>query len=119
MDWVDIVVNILSALVVVIPLVVKLVEYVSKATKEKNWSELVRLAIEYMTAAEEMFADGATRKQWVIGMIEASAKTINYDLDEAALAKISKMIDDICDAAHIINGDEKTAAIEDGGVVAK
>ena len=45
--------------------------------------------------AEEKFSDGATRKEWVMAMIRTSAANINYDLDDAALAKISALIDDI------------------------
>lgn len=103
MDVLQIVIAIISGLAVAIPLVIKLVEYVQKATREKNWSEIVRLTINYMTVAEEKFSDGATRKEWVMTMVETSAQSINYDLDEAALLKISDMIDSICEAAKIIN----------------
>lgn len=102
-NWVQIIVAILSGLATAIPLVVKLVQYVSASVKEKNWNELVKLAIGYMTTAETKFTDGATRKEWVLGMIEASAKNINYDLDDAALQKISDMIDSICAASKTIN----------------
>ena len=37
MDWVGLVVSILSGLAAAIPLVVQLVNYVQKAVKEKNW----------------------------------------------------------------------------------
>ena len=36
-------------------------------------------------------------------MVQTSAATINYDLDEISLAKISDLIDSICAAADIIN----------------
>lgn len=102
-DWVKMICEIMSGLVVLIPLMVKLIEYVKTATKEKNWNELMRLTIEYMKTAEEKFSDGATRKEWVLGMIRTSAASINYDLDDAALAKISDLIDSICDASKVIN----------------
>ena len=41
MAWYEIAVNILTGLAITIPLVVKLVEYVQKAIKEKNWSKLL------------------------------------------------------------------------------
>ena len=37
MDWVNFICQILSGLVVLIPLVYKLIDYVIKAGKEKNW----------------------------------------------------------------------------------
>ncbi len=110
-NCVQIIVAILSGLVTAIPLVVKLVQYVSASDKEKNWNELVKLAIGYMTTAETKFTDGATRKEWVMGMIEASAKNINYDLDDVALQKISDMIDRICAASKTINVSTNTAQV--------
>ena len=111
-EWVKMLCEIMSGLVVLIPLVVKLVEYVKAATKEKNWNELMRLTIEYMKTAEEKFSDGATRKEWVLAMIRTSAASINYDLDDAALAKISDLIDSICDASKVINKEISDATAE-------
>lgn len=111
-EWVKMICEIMSGLVVLIPLVVKLIEYVKAATKEKNWNELMRLTIEYMKTAEEKFSDGATRKEWVLGMIRTSAASINYDLDDAALAKISDLIDSICDASKVINKEISAATAE-------
>lgn len=103
MDWINIVIAVLSGLATAIPLVIKLVEYVKKAIKEKNWNEIVKLTMSYMKTAETKFTDGATRKEWVISMVKTSASGIEYDLDETAIAKISDMIDSICEAAKIIN----------------
>ena len=47
-EWVNVIVSILSGLVVAIPLVCKLVEYVKKAIEEKNWGQLVTLIMGYM-----------------------------------------------------------------------
>ena len=103
MDWAKIIVDILAGLAVLIPLVLNLIKYVQQATKEKNWNELMKLTIEYMKTAEEKFSEGATRKQWVMAMIQQSAISINSTLDEAALAKISELIDDICTASKTLN----------------
>ena len=43
MEYMQYIVSILAGLAAVIPLVIKLVEYVQKATKEKNWNKLVWL----------------------------------------------------------------------------
>ena len=48
MTWYEIVISMLTGLVAVIPLVVKLVEYVQKAVKEKNWQDLLKLVTNLM-----------------------------------------------------------------------
>lgn len=101
--WIQRSLAILSGLIVIIPLVIQLVEYVKKAVKEKNWGMIVQLTLKYMTAAENMFENGAARKEWVIEMVKSSAAGIEYDLDEAAIIKISDLIDSICSAAKVIN----------------
>lgn len=103
MEWLKYILAIISGLAAAIPLVVKLIDYVQKTAKEKNWSEIVRLTINYMAVAEEKFLDGALRKEWVLSMVQTSAQNINYTLDDEALSKISAMIDAICAAAKIIN----------------
>ena len=102
-NWVQIVVSILSGCAVCLPLVIKLVQYVGASVKEKNWNDIVKLAIGYMTTAETKFSDNATRKEWVLSMVKSSAKSVNYELDDTSLQKISEMIDSICTAAKTIN----------------
>jgi hypothetical protein len=106
--WVSILVSILSGLAVCIPLVSKLVTYVQKAVKEKNWAKLVSMLTGYISEAEQKFTDGATRKQWVLAMIQTSAKEINYDLDAADLNNISKMIDELVDMTKVVNVPKET-----------
>lgn len=36
--WIQAIISILSGIAILVPLIVKLVEYVKKNTKEKNWS---------------------------------------------------------------------------------
>jgi hypothetical protein len=74
--------------VVIIPLVVKLVEYVKKSALEKNWNNLIRLLLNLIATAEEKFDNGADRKQWVIAMVQASANTINYPISEKELGDL-------------------------------
>ena len=45
MEWINYAVSILSGLAIAIPLVVKLIEYVKKAVKEKNWNKLLDLVM--------------------------------------------------------------------------
>lgn len=98
--WTDYVLPILSGLAVTIPLVIKLVEYVKKAIKERNWPGLLDLVIRYMEEAEKKFDNGADRKEWVMAMIEATADTVNYDVD---MKVVSELIDGLCSMAKVVN----------------
>ena len=100
MEWYEILVEILKALIVVVPLVVSLVKYIRQAIQEKNWQQLIVLVMNLMAEAEDKFDNGADRKQWVLSMIEASAKTINYPID---LEQIGALIDDLCKMSKKVN----------------
>ena len=102
-EWVNVIVSILSGLAVAIPLVCKLVEYVKKAIEEKNWGQLITLVMGYMEEAEKKFATGAERKEWVMGMVESTAATINYPID---MEVVSALIDQLCSMSKIVNGKE-------------
>lgn len=104
---VQIVVAILTGLATCIPLVVKLVQYVQTAAKEKNWANLLGLVMSLMEEAEQKFDDGSTRKDWVMAMVKASANYINYPVDEDTL---SKMIDSLCDMSKIVNKPQEVNA---------
>ena len=100
MEYLDVILSIVAGLAAAIPLVVKLVQYVTAAVKEKNWNKLLDLVMSLMEEAEEKFADGATRKEWVMAMVATSAESINYDVDIAA---ISELIDSLCDLSKVVN----------------
>ena len=97
---VNIVVAILTGLSVCIPLAAKLYQSVKQAVQEKNWPHLLGLVVDLMEEAEQKFADGATRKEWVMAMVQTSAEYINYPVDAEAL---SKMIDSLCNMTKIVN----------------
>lgn len=105
MDWLQYVVQILGGLAVAIPLCVKLVEYVQKATKEKNWNKLLDLVMNLMETAEQKFDTGVDRKEWVLAMVKASADTINYDIN---MDEISALIDSLCDMSKVVNAPAET-----------
>lgn len=88
MDILELLIEILGGLVIIIPLVIKLVEYVKKSALEKNWNNLIRLLLNLIATAEEKFDNGADRKQWVIAMVQASANTINYPISEKELGDL-------------------------------
>lgn len=103
MDWVGVVISILSGIAAAIPLVIQLVKYVQQAVKEKNWNKMLEMVMDLMETAESMFESGADRKEWVIAMVKGSADTINYDIDIDA---IGKLIDSLCDMSKIVNNSE-------------
>lgn len=96
----DNIISLLVGLATAIPLVISLIKYVQKAIKEKNWTNLVTLITKLMAEAETMFATGAERKEWVLGMVKASAVTINYDVDINAVASL---IDSLCALTKKVN----------------
>lgn len=101
---VSIIVAVLAGLATCIPLALKLVQYVKKATQEKNWAGLLDLVMKLIAQAEEKFKDGATRKEWVMAMVQTSAEYINYPLDTQAL---SEMIDELVKLTNKVNVDKK------------
>ena len=104
MNYIQLIPSIVAGLLTAIPLVIKLVEFVQKAIKEKNWNILLNMVMNYMAIAEEKFETGAERKEWVLAMIEESAATINYDID---MIVISDLIDNLCSMSKKVNVAEK------------
>ena len=104
MEWYEILCDVLIGLAISVPLVIALVKYVKEAIQEKNWKALIELVVSLMQEAEEKFDNGADRKEWVLGMIEASTDTINYNID---LNVVSKLIDDLCAMSKIVNAPTK------------
>lgn len=98
--WIQAIISILSGIAVLVPLMVKLVDYVKKSTKEKNWNQMLKLVMNLMAEAEDKFDKGADKKEWVMGELKAVANTLNYDIDWNV---VSDMIDKICDVSKEIN----------------
>lgn len=110
MEWYEILISVLSGLVATIPLVVKLVEYVKKAIKEKNWNDLLALVTKLMQEAESKFSNGDERREWVLMMVKASADTINYDID---LNVVADMIDSLCAMTKVVNAPKVEEKVEE------
>jgi len=102
---VSLVVALLAGLATCIPLVLKLVQYVKKATQEKNWAGLLDLVMKLMEQAEKKFADGATRKEWVMAMVQTSAEYVQYPMDVTAL---SDMIDQLTNLTKNVNAKKES-----------
>lgn len=100
--WIQAIISILSGIAVLVPLMVKLIDYVKISTKEKNWNQMLKLVMNLMAEAENKFDEGADKKEWVMGELKAMAGTLNYDIDWDV---VSDMIDKICDVSKEINID--------------
>lgn len=105
MEWLQLIASIVAGLITAIPLAIKLVEYVKKAVKEKNWGKVLDMVMKYMATAEDKFDNGADRKELVLAMVKASSETVNYDID---MEVISKLIDDLCNMSKKVNAPTET-----------
>ncbi len=108
MEWMKMIVSILAGIATCIPLAVKLVQYVQKAVREKNWSKMLDMVMGLMATAETKFETGADKKEWVLAMVKASADTINYDVDMDA---IGNLIDSLCDMSKVVNAPTETEKV--------
>ena len=61
---------------------------------------MLSLLISLIEQAEVKFNDGATRKEWVMAMVQTSAEYINYPVDTQVL---STMIDTLCNMSKVVN----------------
>ncbi len=104
-EWMKLLVSVLAGLATAIPLVIKLVEYVQKAVREKNWNRMLDLVMQLMETAETKFESGTEKKEWVLAMVKASSGTINYDIDMGA---ISELIDSLCAMSKVVNAPQET-----------
>ena len=101
--WLNIVIEIMTGLTIIIPLVITLVNYIKKLMQEKKWNELVKITLDYMIEAEKKYSNGTDKKTLVIAMVQKSAEQIGYNFDVESETKVSNLIDSFCDAAKIIN----------------
>lgn len=108
--YLQLIVSVLAGLATAIPLAIKLVEYVRKAVKEKNWPKVVSLVIDLMSEVEGKMEVGVDKKTYVLAMLKASADTIDYDLDEKDYEKIGDLIDSMCDMSKVLNANKSAAA---------
>lgn len=103
MEWLELLISILSGLVVCIPVVIKLAQTFDKYAKEKNWSKIVALVISLCQEAEKLLESGEHKKQWVLNSLRVSAVETGYELTEESIAEVSLMIDQIIAATRTIN----------------
>lgn len=104
MEWLELIVAILSGIATCVPLAISLVKYIQKAAKEKNWGKLVVIVTNFMTEAETLFPDGASKKDYVINSVLSIAKTIDYPVDREMLGEL---IDNLAALTNKINTNKK------------
>ena len=100
MEWVKWICAILTGLATCIPLVVKLIQAVQTAAKERNWQKVVDFVLDRMKEAETKFSTGEERKEWVMTCVKASADTFNYDLN---MDDVDFMIDAFVRLTKVVN----------------
>lgn len=101
--WMDIILALAAGIATAVPLIIKLVQYVKMAMREKNWSKLLRLVMAQMELAEETFSTGAKRKAYVMYAVMHLAETVDYKIDEAEL---SELIERLCAMSKVVNAPE-------------
>lgn len=92
--------SILVGIAVLIPLVIALVKYVTKAAQDKNWNIIVKMVLDLMVQAEKDYSTGAERKEFVMNQLRVMATTVDFEID---WNKVSDLIDALCDMAHEVN----------------
>ena len=92
--------SILVGIAVLIPLIVALVKYVTKAAQDKNWNIIVKMFLDLMVQAEKDYSTGAERKEFVMNQLRVMATTVDFEID---WDKVSDLIDALCDMAHEVN----------------
>ena len=104
MEWLELIIAILSGIATCVPLVISLVKYIQKLAKEKNWSKLVVIVSNFMVEAETLYPDGASKKDYVINSVMAIAKTIDYPIDKDMLGEL---IDNLVKLSKKVNIEKK------------
>lgn len=102
-EWINVIISILSGIAVCIPLVLSLISFVKKVADEKRWNVLVSNVLQLMMNAEKDYEHGVERKEYVMNAIKTIADQIGYNFDVEAEKKVSEMIDEICKMAKVVN----------------
>ena len=104
MEWLELIIAILSGIAACIPLVIKLISSVQAFYKEKNWSKLVVIVSNFMAEAETLYPDGASKKEYVVNSVLAISKTIDYPIDKDILGEL---IDSLTALSKKVNIEKK------------
>ena len=99
-DILNLILAIIAGLSTAIPLASQLVKYIKLAIKEKNIGKIMQIALELMAEAEDNYATGSERKEYVMDSIAKLSDALDYDVD---LDAVSTMIDAIVASSKKIN----------------
>lgn len=83
-----------------IPLVIKLAKTFNELRRSRNWGKLVGIVVNLMEDAEDLYSDGASKKEWVMMGIENVADSVDYEIDMGA---VSELIDQLCAMSKKVN----------------
>lgn len=75
MDKLELLMQIAVSLAAIIPLIVALIKFVVKSVKEKNWLQMVNLALKLIAEAESMFQTGADKKHMLCKWLKQQQKS--------------------------------------------
>ncbi len=106
MEWAKLILSNLTGIAAIIALMISMVKYVQQIIKDKNWPEVVKMVAGYMEQAEDMFDNGASRKEWVMAMVKASPEAVKYGIN---MSDIDKLIDDLCKMSKTVNAPTEKA----------
>lgn len=104
MEWLRLIISIISGIAACIPLAITLVNSIRTLYKEKNWSKLIVIVSNFMAEAETLYPDGASKKEYVINSVMAIAKTIDYPIDRDMLGEL---IDNLVTLSKKVNIEKK------------
>lgn len=110
-DWLKLIASIISGIAVCIPVVYKLVAMTKECQQQKNWEPLLSLIMRLMETAEQKFSDGATRKEYVLAMVQTSAEYVRCPID---ITILSQMIDNLCDFSNVVNPPSSDKEVTEG-----
>lgn len=108
MEWAKLILSNLTGIAAIIALMISMAKYVRQILKDKNWPEIVMMVSGYMEQAEDMFDNGASRKEWVMAMVKASPEAVKYGIN---MADIDKLIDDLCRMSKTVNAPTEKAGV--------
>lgn len=104
MEILELIIAILSGIATCVPLVISLVKYIIKASKEKNWGKLVVIVSNFIAEAETLYQDGVSKRGYVINSVMAISKTIDYPVDREMLGEL---IDNLVALSKKVNVEKK------------
>lgn len=110
MEYLEYILAIVAGIGTAIPLIIKLVATIKDYHREKNWPGLMSMVTKYMEEAEKLFESGEDKKAWVLGMVQASANLVNYDIN---MDVVSEMIDSLCAMSKKVNASVEEQVVKE------